>query len=514
MNKLNKLYEAMLKSWGCVITPEGAITLNFAGTEVPVKVDDKQTFLPTSENLNGVTIGKVFFHPACESIMSKETEIFKVIRKLTAAKIYAVFQPVCEVMFSVASKKSGKTLTGKMLEQLEPFKVVTKAVKQEVIDIVKTISITIEDSGIDTRLINFSMIKGGKTENDEAIYYTATPSFPFYTELYRTISQNEHLKPGDRLSFNGLSVTVQALRTVIALFETALPACIDPSRKKYSATSQDAARMVAYLHSYGLVVSDLNSLIGKFRKEFDSIGVYSIDLDWLADLDEISDIKKLVPSLDYNNYNITSAPEATAANSGARISSYNPLAGVINTTSSPVPNQGSAAPANIPANAPKTPDAQPGESYLGCEYNPVNGIYEFKYQTNTGYVRVRRLSEDGRFISEDFQTPIQNNGMNMGMGQPNIMNPALLAQLMASGAMGNNGMMGSGIPLYGMGPNAGGNGGMVRDPYSGAWVPANGNNGNNGNNAGAWGNNNGNNNNGYVNNGGFDMPGTGNINGY
>lgn len=462
MNKLNKLYEAMLKSWGCVFGEDAALMLNFAGTEVPVKVDDKQTYLPTSENLNGVTIGKVFFHPACESIMSKETEIFKVIRKLTSAKIYAVFQPIADVLFSVAGKKSGKTLNGKMLEMLEPFKTATKAVKQEVIDIIKTISITVEGNGLDTRLINFSLIKGGKTDDDESIYYTATPSFPFYTELCRTIGQNDHMKPGDRLNFNNLNVSMQAMRTTQALFELALPACLDPSRKKYSTTSPDAARLVAYLHSYGLVASDLNSLIGKFRKEFDSIGIYGIDLEWLSDLDEIGEIKKLIPSLDYNNYNMTSAPEAPASNSGARISSYNPMAGVLNTISD---NGNVPAPtgANTPASAPKTPDALPGENYIGCDYNQTNGIYEFKFQQSNGYVRVRCVAEDGRFISENFQNPMQQN--NMGMpGMMALPNTGLPGMMPIPGMM--NGMPNTGLP---MGMQMGG---FVRDPYTGGFVPA------------------------------------------
>ncbi|AEV89508.1 hypothetical protein OBP_071 [Pseudomonas phage OBP] len=468
MNKLNKLYEAMLKSWGCTLSADAAISLNFSGTVVPVTVEEKQVYLATSENLNGVTIGKVFFHPACESIMSKETEIFKVIRKLSTAKIYAVFQPICEVLFAVAGKKSGKTLTGKMMEMLEPFKTVTKAVKQEVLDIIKTISVTIEDQNVDTRLISFNLMKGGKTENDEPIYYTATPSFPFYTELYRTAAQNEHLKAADRLSFNGLSVSMQAMRVVIALFEIAIPAVIDPARHKYAATTQDAARLTAYLHSYGLVVSDMNSLIGKFRKEFDAIGIYGIDIDWLSELDEISEIKKLIPALDYNNYNMGSAPEAPAANSGARISSYNPVAGMFNSSSQSNINQGSA---NTIASAPKIPDAMPGENYIGCDYSQANGIYEYKFQCNNGLVRVRRLAEDGRFISEDFQNPMMTNmnGMNnngvppLGMGMPNMMMPGMANPMMMN-------MMGSGIPMFGMGQP--GMGAMVRDPYTGQMVMA------------------------------------------
>lgn len=467
MNKLNKLYEAMLKSWGCTFSADAALNLNFSGTTVPVTVDEKQVYLATSENLNGVTIGKVFFHPACESIMSKETEIFKVIRKLSTAKIYSVFQPICEILFSVSNKKSGKTLTLKMQETLEPFKSVTKAVKQEVIDIIKTISITMENQGVDTRLINFSLIKGGKNDNDEPIYYSATPSFPFYTELYRTVAQNEHLKPADHITFNNLSCSMQALRLVISLFEVAFPAVLDPARYRYSVTTQDAARLTAYLHSYGLVASDLNSLIGKFRKEFDAIGIYGIDLDWLADLDEISEIKKLIPALDYNNYNMSSPASAPAANSGARISSYNPLSSIANTSGGHQPNPGSA---NTIAAAPKIPDTMAGETYIGCDYSQANGIYEYKFQGSNGMIRVRRLAEDGRFISEDFQNPMMNNmntggngvpPLGMGMvGMPGMMNPAMMNPAMMMAGMMN-------MPGY------------IRDPYTGQLVPA-GNNMNNG----------------------------------
>lgn len=492
MNKLNQLYAAMLKSWGCTFTDDYAIMLKMNGTDIPVKVDDKQIYLPTSENLNGQTIGKVFFHPACESIMSKETEMFKVIRKLTTAKLFFTFQPFFEVIVSVANKKSGKTLNGKMLELIEPFKHVTKPIKQEINEIMKMMSITMDNQNIDTRLINFSLIKGGKTENDETIYYTATPSFPFYTEVYRAVGQNEHLKPSDRVTFNGITVALQSLQTVIALFEMAIPAVLDPSRKKYSATSSDAARLIAYLHSYALVASDLNSLIGRFRKEFDSIGIYGIDLDWLEDLDSVGEIKKLIPALDYNNYNLTSSPETPASN-GARISSYDPLAGVINTAST---GQGfGGQQQQAPSQGPKIPDTQPGETYIGSTYSPNNGIYEYKFQQPNGMIRVRCLAEDGRLISEHFNNPqmmMNNNGVGMYNMMPNGM----------MGVMNNMPMMGSGIPMLGIGtPN-----GYVMDPYTKNFVPANGgmNNVNNG-----WNN--------VPNNSfnsGFDNSGTGDLNGY
>lgn len=478
MNKLNKLYEAMLKSWGCTFNEDSSVQLNLNGVSTPVSVDSKPVYLATSENLNGITIGKVFFHPACESIMSKETEIFKVIRKLSMAKIFSVFQPMCEVLFTIANKKTGKTIPGKLLEQLEPFKGVNKNVRQEVIDIIKTVSIVMEDQGIDTRLINFTLMKGGKNENDEPVYFTATPSFPFYTELYRTAAQNEHLKPTERLNFNNLNVSIQAVRIVIALFELVFPATMDPSRCKYSVTTQDAARLVAYLRSYGLIAADINSLIGKFRKEFDSIGLYGIDLEWLNELDEIGEIKKLIPALDYNNYNTsssTSEPRATAP-IGARISSYNPLADLMGNNSGV--SNGSA---NTAVSAPKVPDTLPGENYLGCEYSQINGIYEFKFQQSNGMIRVRRLAEDGRLINEDFQMPQIQQPIANGYAAPQygtqyITQPQQQPQfvLMPNGTMAQVGQpQGSGIPMLGIGN--GNNNGLVQDPYTGQWVRANSN---------------------------------------
>jgi hypothetical protein len=472
MNKLNKLYEAMLKSWGVVFGENYALNLKMVGADglVPVKVEDKQVYLATSENMNGVTIGKVFFHPACESIMSKETEIFKVIRKLTVAKLYSTFQPLFEIILSVAGKKSGKSVNGKTLEQLEPFKGVNKTLKEEVISIIRQITINMGETGMDTRLVNFSMIKGGKTDNDETAYYTATPSFPFYTELYRIINQNSHLKGSDRITVDQANVSVNAIHLVIALFEMALPACIDPSRKKYSSTSPDAARLVAYLHSYALVAADLNSLIGKFRKEFDSIGIYGIELDWVGSLDEIGEIRNLISSLDYNNYNMTSAPETPAANNGQRISLFNPLAGMFTETQQQnnqqvqQQNQGGG-------NPPARPEIHHGETYQGVTYSQNNGLYEFRFLQPNGMVRVRTLAEDGRFIIENFVNPMQQQMQSM---MPNTgFNPMLQQQQLVQAIQNSMGMIGSGIPMLGMGPQMNG-GNWVRDPYTGQMVQSTG----------------------------------------
>ncbi|UOX39637.1 hypothetical protein [Aeromonas phage ZPAH34] len=468
MNALNKLYEAMLLSWNVTFTPEYALMLSMGGAEHPVKVDDKNVYLPTAENLSAVTIGKIFFHPACESIMSKETEIFKVIRKLTCAKIYSTWQPIAQVLFAVAGKKTGKTLSDKMVATLAPFKNASQEVKQQLIQLIKGVGITLDSAGIDNRLISFNMHKGGKDENDRHIYWTATPVFPYYNELCKFLLKNQGSQV-DRLNFNSSAVSREALELMVHLMEICFPSASDPDTCTAFVVSPDAARLTAYLNSYVMVATGLNSLIGKHRKEFDSAGQYGIDVEWSVELDNLGSLKGLIPSLDYNNQNINTGPEENV--------NTNVYGNVLNTqsdqqhyqTQQPYQVQSKPTPA-----LPVKPSPRAGEKFIGVTYNETNGIFEYRYQTSNGMERVTNISEGGGLISENIINPMmqQNTlnslGMNLGMG---IIDPRVQAALLlAQGGMGAPGVP----PLYGVGAPSG----YVVDPYSRQLVPANQNNNN------------------------------------
>ncbi|WNV45869.1 hypothetical protein [Aeromonas phage AerS_266] len=467
MNALNKLYEAMLLSWNVTFTPEYALMLSMGGSEHPVKVDDKNVYLPTAENLSAVTIGKVFFHPACESIMSKETEIFKVIRKLTSAKIYSTWQPIAQVLFAVAAKKTGKTLSDKMVATLNPFKNASQETKQQLIQLIKGVGITLDAAGIDNRLITFNMHKGGKDENDRHIYWTATPVFPYYNELCKFLLKNQGSQT-DRLNFNGTAVSREALELMIHLMEICFPSASDPDMCTAFVVSPDAARLTAYLNSYVMVATGLNSLIGKHRKEFDSAGQYGIDIEWSVELDNLGSLKGLIPSLDYNNQNINTVQEENV--------NTNVYGNVLNTQSEhqqpyQVQNQYNQQQTKPTPNLPVKPSPRAGEKFIGVTYNEASGIFEYRYQTTGGMERVTVISEGGGLISENIVNPMmQTNplnqfGMNLGMGG-GLMDPRVQAALL----LAQSGMGATNVPpLYGVGtPN-----GYVVDPYTKQLIPAN-----------------------------------------
>lgn len=411
MNKLNKIYKAILESLGCTIKDDHSIVMCNKGEEYPVKVDGKQVYLPVTAALNEVTIGRAFFHPACESITSKETEMDKVLRKLITSTLYFSFRPIADVLMRVAQKKTTKTLPSVLVEQLDPIAKVTKETMGEVIDLIKRIAFTTEFEGVDTRIIALTVTRGGKTENDERVYYRCTPSFPYYKELTRVLNQNSRLAddPKALVIFGEHKYSYQALFLVQRIFDIAIPCVNDPSRAEAVSTTQTAARMCAMLRCFGYIVNEINTIVGKFRKEFDAVGMYGIDVSWIEDLDNLPELVGLVPPMEYNNYNTVARKQETGLENmydPFGISGINSVDNTINrqmTAATQVPGQQPAAqpqPTQADIEGAPAPKPKPGESYIGMTVLQ-NGLFEYRYQSGN-IIRVTCVNENGKEFQENF----------------------------------------------------------------------------------------------------------------
>ena len=414
MNKLNKLYKLILEALGCIIKDDYQIVMVNNNKEYEVKVDSKKTYLPTNDAMSTFDKERVFFHPACESITSKETEIDKVLRKLITSSIYFNFKPIAAVLSKVANKRNNKTVPSKMLERLEILKGIEKSIEREVIDLISRISMQTEYEGIDTRIINYTLMKGGKTENDEHIYYRCIPSFPFYNEITRVINQNAGRKDEDNIIFNDSGYKLKTFKIVQSIFEIAMPLVEDPSRGEAYGLNPIAARMTAMLRCFGYVAGEINNLIAKFRKEFDSIGMYGIQTGWVEQLDELPEISSLVPPLEYNNYNTVGKP-----NDGSQDQNYDMFNILSGRQDQPlVPQVQQPQQQQSTKGAPIAPPARDGEQYVGMTAL-ANGLFEFRY-ANGNIIRVVCVKEDGSIMNESFTNP-----QGQQFGQPNMMNPMM-----------------------------------------------------------------------------------------
>lgn len=415
MNQLNKLYEAMCLSWGAEIRDEGRIVFVIDGQEFPIKIDGMTVHLPFSEVLDGKCVDKVFFHPACENITSKETEVFKVIRRMTCMKLLDMFRKIPVTLFTVAGHKPKSTWSQKTLDMLEPLKGAKRAQRDELNALFSRMHIEVEDNGLDNRFIHFKVTKGGGVSKvtGQKVYYKTRPEFPFYTEIVRRLARSEGQSDNQTIELNNHSISRGALKLAAHIFQTVLPAVNNPSDYEFESNTPVAARLISYLGCYAEIADQLNKIQNTFRADFDKSGIYPIDLNWQDQLEELPDIWRQVPVMDYNSHNTYDETSTGAVN-------RNDMGGMLSITSNnqPVNNQMGQQPNSMQqANNmvgdfdTSPPPMQPGDRFVKTEIDYVNGrvIHHAQNQMNGNPVTYI-CSKRGNFLMRQ-----ENQMMNANM---------------------------------------------------------------------------------------------------
>jgi hypothetical protein len=317
MNELNKLYKAMLESWGCVIKPDSRIVLRLGGDEVDVKIDDMAVYLPVSEALDSTdSMHKVFFHPACENIVSKETEVFKIIRRMAVIHMLELFKKYPVVLLSIAGGKEKSKWSQSTLDIINPLTTVKKPVVEEIKKLMARFKVEVDENGQDNRFIHIKVSRTqgrSSTGSGERVYYKAKPSFPIYNEIVKRLSQSEGQADNQTVELNGHSVSRAALKLMAHLFRSIIPAVMDPDSASTESTTSVASRLIAFCTCYEQVAEQMNRIQNLFRAEFNKLGIYPIDLSWTEQLDELPEIWRQIPALDYNTNNTQEESASSSA---------------------------------------------------------------------------------------------------------------------------------------------------------------------------------------------------------
>lgn len=455
MNELNKLYAAMLRSWNGVIKEDSKILFNINGEEYPIRIDDKDMYLPVSNVLDSNVIDKVFFHPACENITSKETEVFKIVRKMTCMKLLSVFRSYPAVLFGIAGgAKPKKAWRQETIDMMEPLKEAKRSVRDELNGLFSRMHIELEEDGLDNRFIHFSVTKGGgRNALGERVYYKTRPSFPFYNEIVKRLARSEGQSDNQTVELNNHSVSRAALKLAVHLFQSILPAVSNPGDAEFQATTPVAARLISYLGAYGEIVDQLNRVQNTFRTEFDKAGIYMIDMSWTEHLEELPDIYRQVPVMDYNSHNTQDETQHSAMN-------RNDMAGLLSVSSvnnannqsinnngqQQQPNNGQAMMVGDYDLTP--PTMQSGDRYVRTEIDQNLGrVLHHAINTMTGGPVVYHCTRRGNFLQrvEMNAMMIANQAAMMnnmgGMGNMGGMNPMMMGGMNPMMMGGMNPMM-------------------------------------------------------------------------
>jgi hypothetical protein len=469
MNELNKLYLAMLKSWNAVVKDDGRIMLSANGNEYPIRIDEMDLHLPLSNVLDGNVINKVFFHPACENITSKETEVFKIMRKMTCMKLLEVFRSYPIVLFGIATApKPKKAWRQETIDMMEPLKTARRTVRDELKGLFARMHIELEEDGLDNRFIHFTVTKGGgRNVLGERVYYKAKPTFPFYNEIVKRLARSEGQSDNQTVELNNHTVSIAALKLAVHLFQTVIPAVNNPSEFGFESTTPVAARMIAYLGCYAEIAEQLNKVQNMFRADFDKAGVYNIDLSWVEHLEELPETYRQVPVMDYNSHNTQEEHQHQAMG-------RNDMAGLLSVSSNQ--NAQSQQPMQQQVNNGQQnnqqsmmvgdydltpPPMQAGDRYQRTEIDQQLGrVLHHAINQQTGAPVVYHCTRRGNFLqrTELNGLQLQNQQMMNMMGmQPNMMGmqPNMMGMMnpMMAGMMGNGMMMMPPITAGGIAPS-------------------------------------------------------------
>ncbi len=421
MNELNKLYVAMLEAWNARVQDDYSLVMMIDNEKFPIKVDGMKVYLPVDAVLDGRISDKVFFHPACESIISRETEIFKVIRKLTSMRLLDMFMRYPHVLFAVAGKRSTKSMRKDVMEIIEPLQELKAGEQKEIHDLFKKMTVEIGDSNIDNRFIHFQITKGGRSRNSgEKIYYKTKPQFPFYSEMARKLNRSEDTPRNQKVEINGVNISLKALAAAVHIFRMVFPSIDTPEQYEGDSVMSDAARLVSFCSSYVLVAEDMNMLQNLFRSDFDKVGVYGLDTSFTEPLEHISDIYRQVPVLNYNNQSSSSEDNR---------SNMDLINSVITTNSHSMHHsQSQQHSGNDNAGTGSQTDGfksvvlasmQPGEMYQGWTWDTFNNCFNHSVMSVSGPV-MYKVTRSGNILAREFAAASMPMYQNYGNYQQHM----------------------------------------------------------------------------------------------
>jgi hypothetical protein len=450
MNELNKLYKAMLLSWGGVVKDDGRVVYQITDpkgevSEVPMRIDNLEMYLPLSEVLEGNCNDKVFFHPACENILSKETEVFKLIRRVTVMKLLTTFRVIPAILINVASAKEKKSWKQDVLNMLEPIKNAKKATFVELGRLFARMHVELEEDGLDNRFVHFKVSKGNarsKTDANLRVYYKTKPTFPFYNEIVKRLAHSEGSPDNQMVEINNHSFSRGCLKLAQHVFQVLMPAVLSPDEFEFDSTDPIAARLVSFLGCYVGLAEELNRILSTFRQEFNQAGIYPIDVEWTEHLEELPEIHRQVPTLDYNSHNIHEEVVDNnfgRADMGGLLSvsrQHQPQQHPATLLNQQQPHQGNHIQTMAGDVDVSSPPMEAGDRYIRYEidYNN-NRVLHHAVNTRTNNPVVYECTRAGNMMR---RVETQMGGMMGGM------NPLQMGMMGMGGMMGGMGMMGMG----------------------------------------------------------------------
>lgn len=295
--KLVDQYISILESLGGTVGDDGRVTLNTAGTEIPVLVrnaGDRALYVPTRAQLdNPDWEHRAYFHPLAESYVGGESEIIQTLRELILVRITEQVYLHGEnlLLLAIDDKRQAK-LKDNQLDVMKRLAETDETTISHFRSIISASTINYE-GGEDRRLVAMYLKRGGNYKG-RGVTRLCTTFFPVYDQLRKL----EGRKAKDCKVF-GVDLRLKDVKILTALFEILFPNIEDDNEFYSDGTeSRTAPYFTCLMNSFLKIAGALNQnamLFSRACKELEKI-----QIKWGEHMDSLTKFNGEIPSLPYN----------------------------------------------------------------------------------------------------------------------------------------------------------------------------------------------------------------------
>jgi hypothetical protein len=283
---------------------------------VPFMIGDKRVVLPTSEHLRGDDSGVVIYHPLSENITRGESDMIKSMRDQIMFKLTVIAVQLISELGRVAATDSEHSRLGK---DASKYLKQVSGMDARSYEFLKKVILRIGPEP-EKRLVSISLRKGNK----DGVLRAAKFKFPVLDQLLT----DEHELLGVKYP------SKKARQNMIALFEIVLGDEDTRAGYDYGSKNMAAPYFHALMMGFNAFASHLNAVIKTHKKllghAVDEDGKETgrwlsddllIDTSWVDGMDDLADMRRIVPPQEGNEGCIIVAEAKDVAKTTEKLSS-------------------------------------------------------------------------------------------------------------------------------------------------------------------------------------------------
>lgn len=322
-------YGAVLRSASMEVEDNGCVNIALPGQEGPKLIDGQRLVTPTKEQLaNPNWEERIAFHPVEENILRGESKIIETLRRDFNTRVNL---SVCTLLYELMTIASSKADQAKLSpDQIQILTLVPEASEKDT-DFLKALFKKMAFDNPAMAPVSLYIKRGGRT-GDKGWRRLGVASFPLFQELTN----------GEAKVFGVKPPSTKVRDNVTKLLNYILPNQSSPESYSQGSDDETAPYFDALLKLFVAVAAPINDACHAFASAITDTDGILLEADWIDAAADLTQYKRLIPSLKGNQGNAAEdqEPEANAA---------------------PAPAQTAQQPAARPAPAPAPSNWVPGQ---------------------------------------------------------------------------------------------------------------------------------------------------------